>query len=178
MGLCSLLSNKESNFDFSLSSSQTPLLCFPTGSSLKHWLCTVRLSLSEPIAMIWQEAIYKKTVSVIRISPETLFQEKELEPLNTERWCHCLAPAWAFEPLCTTALSTPFPKGHEQRSSEVRISPSWTQEKMLYRNHPNTGHTTDSSPSPMMTFLSGDMDKLWCLYIANKNPITIWLNVF
>lgn len=57
--LCPLLSNKESNFNFSLSSSQTPPFCFPTGSSLKHWLCTIGLSLSEPIAMIWQEAIYK-----------------------------------------------------------------------------------------------------------------------
>lgn len=58
-GSVPLLSNKESNFDFSLSNSQIPPLCFPTGSSFKYWLRIIELRLSEPIAMVWQEAIYK-----------------------------------------------------------------------------------------------------------------------
>lgn len=46
-------------FRLLLSSSQTPLFCFPTGRSLEYWLRTIELRLSEPIAKVWQEAIYK-----------------------------------------------------------------------------------------------------------------------
>lgn len=68
-------------FRLLLSSSQTPLFCFPTGRSLEYWLRTIELRLSE---QRFDKRQFIKTVFVISVSPETLFQEKELEPLNTK----------------------------------------------------------------------------------------------